>query len=122
MTEKPKGKVGGARQGAGRPKNSRNKQRPMVEDLAKLKIHSIPDLVAHYEDIQRLIRNAKERNDPRDGNHVKTLMVQRGQVLRGLLPYAYHKQAQIVAVEEKAAAPNPMSVKLTLTPNKGEDE
>ena len=117
MTDISKGKNGGARRGAGRPKGSRNKQRPMVETLAKLKIHAIPDLVAHYDEIQKLIKNAKRRDDTRDANHVKTLMVQRGQVLRGLLPYAFHKQAQIVSVEDTTEPKKPISIKLTVKPN-----
>ena len=113
MSEIQENKNGGSRRGAGRPKGSRNKQRSMVQTLQDLKISSIEDLANHYHDLQRLVKNSNKRDDPRDSAHTKNLVIQRGQTLRGLLPYSYHKQAQIVEVETVSTRPVPMSIKLT---------
>ena len=70
MSDNEQKKNGGARRGSGRPRDSRNKRRPMVEDLRRLNITTLEGLVNHYHDLQRLIRNAKQRDDPRDASYI----------------------------------------------------
>ena len=113
--KKPHPSKGVGTQGAGRPKGRKNKTRSMVPPLRLLGIHSLNGLLNHYEELNRLIRLAKRRDDPRDASHVKSLVVQRGNVLRGLLPFAYHKQAQIVSVDDQRKAPTPVSIRLNLS-------
>ena len=113
--KKPHPSKGVGTQGAGRPRGRKNKTRSMVPALRLLGINSIEGLLNHYGELNRLIRLAKRRDDPRDAAHVKSLIVQRGNVLRGILPFAYHKQAQIVSVDDQREKPQPVSIKLNLS-------
>lgn len=108
--------------GRGRPKGSRNSKRPMVQSLAALKLDSMGELIAHFKEVNHLIELAKRRDDVRDAGLTKSLVIQRGQILRSILPWAFHKQAQIVSVDNKTAAKKPISIKLNLGSSKTEGD
>ena len=114
LTDDPlaKPKNGGKREGAGRPKGSKNKVNMMTKKLEALKLSPLVELITLYEQQERLVHEDDRSNTP-SAVHSAGLISHRGNLLRTMLPYAY---SPIKEKAEVAEAPKkPMSIKLSLS-------
>ena len=111
-------KNGGAREGAGRPKGSKNKVNMMTKKLEALNISPLVELITLYEQQERLV-HADDRSNTPSAVHTAGLISHKGSLLRTMLPYAYSPIKEQEAAKE--APRKPISIKLSL-PKEGEDD
>ena len=110
VPKKPKGPLGGAREGAGRPRGSKNIfSRDSVKKLEELDFDPIEKLVELYYRIQDDLMNGNVRAG--SGAYAQLLATQ-NQIMNSLMSYGYRKvpERQEVEVENK----KPLAVKLNL--------
>ena len=107
---KPKGQLGGAREGAGRPKGSRNiYSQESVKKLEELGFDPIEQMVNLYQEIADKLTDGSVR--PGSGAYAQLLSTQ-GTLINNLMQYGYKKvpEKQEIEVENK----KPLAVKLNL--------
>jgi hypothetical protein len=105
-------KNGGKREGAGRPKGSKNKVNMMTKKLEALKLSPLVELITLYEQQERLVYEDDRSNTP-SAIHSAGLLSHRGGLLRTMLPYAYSPIKE--AAVSKEAPKKPISIKLSLS-------
>ena len=117
---KPKGQLGGAREGAGRPKGSRNiftmassmkglGSQESVKKLEELGFDPIEQMVNLYQEIADKLTDGSVR--PGSGAYAQLLSTQ-GTLINNLMQYGYKRvpEKQEIEVENK----KPLAVKLNL--------
>ena len=110
VPKKPKGPLGGAREGAGRPLGSKNIfSRDSVKKLEELDFDPIEKLVELYYRIQDDLMNGNVRAG--SGAYAQLLATQ-NQIMNSLMSYGYRRvpERQEVEIENK----KPLAVKLNL--------
>ena len=101
---------GGKREGAGRPKGSKNiNSMASVKKLEELGFDPIEKMVELYVEIETKLNNGSIREG--SGAYAQ-LVATRGQLINNLMQYGYKKvpEKQEIAVEQK----KPLAVKLNL--------
>ena len=103
---------GGAREGAGRPKGSKNiYSKDSVKKLEELGFDPIEMMVQKYQEIQTMLDSGEIRVG--SGAYAQ-LMATQGTLINNLMQYGYKKvpEKQEIEVENK----KPLAVKLSLKP------
>lgn len=111
---KPKGQLGGAREGAGRPKGSKNiYSKDSVKKLEELGFDPIERTVEMYHNVQKALRELEAANKMTSGAYA-SLQSTAGTLINNLMQYGYKKvpEKQEIEVENK----KPLAVKLSLKP------
>jgi hypothetical protein len=111
QSEKTKPKVGGAREGGGRPTGSRNKRRFAEARLAKLGMTPLTEILKLNNENSKMIAENDRENKP-SAIHTAELIKHRGTLLKMLLPYQY--SALKTDVETVSVKKPPMNIKLSL--------
>jgi hypothetical protein len=111
-----KNKVGGKREGAGRPKGSKNiNSMASVKKLEELSFDPIEQMVAKYNDIEKALSDGSVRIG--SGAYAQLLATQ-GTLINNLMQYGYKKVPE--KIEQEVTTKKPMAIKLTM--KKDEDD
>ena len=111
---KPKG---GARQGAGRPKGSRNiYSHDSVKKLEQLGFNPIEMMISKYHEIDEMVTSGSIRKG--SGAHAQLLATQQ-KIANDLMQYSYKKVPE--KIETEVSSKKPIAVKLNLKKDKTND-
>jgi hypothetical protein len=111
-----KNKVGGKREGAGRPKGSKNiNSMASVKKLEELGFDPIEQMVMQYQEIDAVIANGEVRVG--SGAYAQ-LVATKATLINNLMQYGYKKVPE--KIEQEVTTKKPMAIKLTM--KKDEDD
>jgi hypothetical protein len=103
---------GGKREGAGRPKGSKNiNSMASVKKLEELKFDPIEQMVSKYEMIETALNDGSVRVG--SGAYAQLLATQ-GQLINNLMQYGYKKVPE--KIEQEITEKRPVAIKLNLKP------
>jgi len=103
---------GGKREGAGRPKGSKNiNSMASVKKLEELKFDPIEQMVSKYEMIEKALNDGSVRVG--SGAYAQLLATQ-GQLINNLMQYGYKKVPE--KIEQEITEKRPVAIKLNLKP------
>jgi hypothetical protein len=103
---------GGKREGAGRPKGSKNiNSMASVKKLEELKFDPIEQMVSKYEMIEKALNDGSVRVG--SGAYTQLLATQ-GQLINNLMQYGYKKVPE--KIEQEITEKRPVAIKLNLKP------
>jgi hypothetical protein len=109
-----KNKVGGKREGAGRPKGSKNiNSMASVKKLEELGFDPIEEMTRLYFEINDKLTNGDVRVG--SGAYAQLLATQ-GQLINNLMQYGYKKVPE--KIEQEVTTKKPMAIKLTMKKDK----
>jgi hypothetical protein len=109
---KPKGQLGGAREGAGRPAGSKNiHSHSAVKKLEELGFDPIEMMVQQYNQIHKVLTNGEVRVG--SGAYAQLLATQ-GTLINNLMQYGYKKVPE--KIEQEITEKRPVAIKLNLKP------
>jgi len=124
-----KGRSGGARKGAGRPKGSKNiNSQDSVKKLEELKFDPIREMITQIETIDKQLKETYVGKDGQvmpclrlgSGAHAQ-IMATRGTLINNLMRYAYRPVVEKVQTEEVSDS-NTMMINFTFDSEKELDE
>jgi hypothetical protein len=112
-----KNKVGGKREGAGRPKGSKNiNSMASVKKLEELDFDPIERMVTQYRDIEAVIASGEVRIG--SGAYAQLIATQ-GTLINNLMQYGYKKVPE--KIETEITEKRPMAIRLTRKGDKEDD-
>jgi hypothetical protein len=114
VAAKAKMKNGGSREGAGRPKGSKNiHSHSAVKKLEELGFDPIEMMVSQYQQIEATLSGGSVRVG--SGAHAQLIATQ-GTLINNLMQYGYKKVPE--KIEQEVTTKNPMAIKLTMKKDK----
>lgn len=116
---KPKGPNGGAREGAGRPKGSKNiYSYESVKRLQELGFDPIEEMVTQYESLTEMIGQSYSKKDGSPTHVTATLKSIQQKIINDLMQYGYRKMPE--KIEQEITDKKPLAVKLTMKKEKAD--
>lgn len=110
---------GGKREGAGRPKGSKNiYSYESVKRLEALGFDPIEEMVNQYHSLNKMIAESYDKKNNKPTHVTATLKSTQQKIINDLMQYGYRKMPE--KIEQEITDKKPLAVKLTM--KKGEDD